>query len=139
MMVPMAATVAGAEPETAPKNMQAMTVTAPRAPVTLPMREFATATMRLGQAAAVHDVAGQQEEGQAQHGEVGDFGVEELGDVLKAGDLRGSHQDGHRDAQGGADGHTHEQQNEQQDERQRDQGTVHLSDPSVPFSFCWAK
>ena len=47
MMVPMAATVAGAEPETAPKNMQAMTVTAPRAPVTLPMREFATATMRL--------------------------------------------------------------------------------------------
>ena len=47
MMVPMAATVAGAEPETAPKNMQATTVTMPRAPVTLPIRESAMRTSRL--------------------------------------------------------------------------------------------
>ena len=46
MMEPMAATVAGAEPETAPKNIQAMTVTMPREPVMPPTREFAKRTRR---------------------------------------------------------------------------------------------
>ena len=47
MMAPMAATVAGAEPDTAPKNMHAMTVTIPREPVTPPMIELAALTRRL--------------------------------------------------------------------------------------------
>ena len=47
MMAPMAATVAGAEPETAPKNIHAMTVTIPREPVTPPMIELAAFTSRL--------------------------------------------------------------------------------------------
>ena len=46
MIAPMAATVAGAEPEIAPKNMQAMIVTMPRPPVIFPTRLFATATIR---------------------------------------------------------------------------------------------
>jgi hypothetical protein len=46
MMLPMAATVAGAEPETAPKNMQAMMVTMPRLPVMLPTRLLAMFTRR---------------------------------------------------------------------------------------------
>ena len=47
MMEPMAATVAGAEPDTAPKNIQAITVTIPREPVMPPTREFANLTRRL--------------------------------------------------------------------------------------------
>ncbi len=46
-MTPMAATVALAEPEMAPKNMQARTVTQPRPPVTLPIRELAILISRL--------------------------------------------------------------------------------------------
>ena len=46
-MTPMAATVALAEPEMAPKNMQARTVTQPRPPVTLPIRELAMLISRL--------------------------------------------------------------------------------------------
>ena len=46
-MAPMAATVATAEPETAPKNMQARMVTMPREPVIPPMQLLAALTSRL--------------------------------------------------------------------------------------------
>jgi len=78
MMAPMAATVAGAEPDTAPKNMHAMTVTIPSEPVTPPMIELAALTRRLD-TPCFHDGTRNHEKGQSQVGEAGNSSICSLG------------------------------------------------------------
>ena len=93
-MPPTAAASATAEPEMPPNSVEAAMLTWPRPPRTWPISEPAKATMRAGDAAAHHQVAGEDEEGDRHQREDRDAG----GDALEDDERRQAEVDHGREA-----------------------------------------
>ena len=131
-MLPMAATVAGDEPETAAKSMQARTEAMARPPRMKPTQSMAKRYQSVGHSSCREKGRGEDEEGDGQKRVVLALRLEKLqGDGGQR--VTGEHEDcaDARQAQRDGDGHARDQAEKKKDE-QRCSGHV-VNSPRWPF------
>ncbi len=124
MMLPMAITVAGDDPEMAAKKIQAITEAMASPPVNRPTKTFMTSTESAGNRSLGHDVAGQDEEWNAEEDEV----IQPVKKLLDQGGERSlcdeDQVDGCCGCQDQRDRHA---QAKKADKTEKEQGEMHLS------------